>query len=81
MKGVLLACAFQVKPIILKCPSQLNGMTEVRMKWMNSHSVKEKQGAIVTFLKTGMACQEGPTSPFSCMASSPTHSNTEQRLL
>lgn len=35
--------------------------TEARVKWMNSHSVKEKQRAIVTFLKIAMACQEGPT--------------------
>lgn len=78
IKGIFLDCTFQMKPIIFKCPSWLE-MTEARVKWMNSQSLKEKekQGATVTFLKIAMALQEGPTSPSSLMSSSPLHNNKD----
>ena len=37
--------------------------TEARVKWMNSQSQKEKQGATGILLKIAVARQEDPTSP------------------
>lgn len=39
--------------------------TEARVKWMNSQSQKEKQGATAVLLKIAVAHQEDPTSPLS----------------
>lgn len=46
-------------------------MTKARVKWVNSHGLKEEQEAPVTFLKTAVAYQEGPPSLFRCLSSSP----------